>query len=132
MLFFEGGRALPILLGALVGGDAHADPLGKIIYRVRERHAAVLHEEADGIAVRTAAKTMVGLACGTDREARRLFVVEGAQSLVANARFFELNMLPDHVNDVGSAEEILDKLRRNHSPSLLNAQATRASYPAKC
>lgn len=92
----------------------------------------MLHEEADGIAVRTAAKTMVGLASGTDREARRLFVVEGAQALVTNARFFELDMLPDDVNDVGSAEEILDKLRRNHFPSLLNAQATRANYPAKC
>ena len=131
MLFFEGGGALPILLGALVGGNDHADSLGQITYRIRERHAAVLHEEANGVAVRTAAKTMVGLARGTDREARRLFVVEGAQALVADARFFELNMLPDDVNDVGSAEEILEKLRRNHFPSLLNAQATRANDPDK-
>lgn len=131
MLFFQCGRALPILLGALVCGHAHAHSLGQIFNRVGERHAAVLHEEADGVTVRTAAKAMVGLARGADREAGRLFVVEGAQALVGDAGFFKLNMLPDNVNDVSSAQEILEKLGRNHFPSLLNAQAGWANDPNK-
>ena len=59
-------RAGPILRAAVVFGHLHAVLLGQIRDRFNKAHASMLHQEADGVAIFSTAKTMVELLGRTD------------------------------------------------------------------
>ena len=85
-----------LLLGARIGGgDIHAGLGGKLLDRVHERHAAIVGQEADRVAMRAAAEAMVEMLVVVDREARRLFVVEGAAGLPLTPGANQLDARPD-------------------------------------
>ena len=98
------GGALALFGRALVFRHHHADLLGQVLHRFDKAQAAVVHQKAHRIAVHAAAEAVVGLARRADDEAGGLFPVEGAQALVVDAGFFQLDMAAHNVDDVGAGE----------------------------
>ena len=67
---------------------------------IGKRLAAVLHQEADGRAVRAAAEAVVELLRRAHRERRRLLAVERAARLVVRPGLLERDVAVDDVDDV--------------------------------
>ena len=88
--------------------DGYAALVGQVADGVDERHAVVLHEELEDVAVLAAAEAVVALALDVDVEGRRLLVVEGAACHEAAARALERKTVADHGHDVGPAADVLD------------------------
>ena len=103
-------RAL-IARARLVDPDMERDArlLRQVLHRLDEAQAVVLGEEADGVAVRTAAEAVVGLARGADDEAGALFAVKRAQALEIDARLLQGDELAHHIGDVGAGQQVLDE-----------------------
>src|SRR4051812_39465039 len=80
--------------GSLFGGGVvlrNLQPIlaGEIVHGLDESHSAVLHEEADRVAMRAAAEAVIELLGGADRERGRLLPVERAKPHEIGARLFE-------------------------------------------
>jgi hypothetical protein len=74
----------------------------------------MLHEETDRIAAAAAAKTFVDLLGGGDGKGRTLFIMERAEAKVVGTTFFELDKTADDLNNIDSAEDLLNSLLRYH------------------
>src|SRR5438874_4362083 len=72
------------------------------------------HQEADGVAVGTAAEAVVELLGRADGERRRLFVMERAEAEVVGAALLELDVARDDVDEVDAIEQVLLERIRNH------------------
>ena len=83
-----------------VVGHRHAHLLRQVGHGVAKAHSRVLHQEADGVAVRAAAEAVIELLGRVDAEARRLLAVEGAQPHVVGAAALELDMASHDLDDV--------------------------------
>jgi len=95
-------------------GYDHAVVERQILDRVDKTHAGILHQEADGGAVRAAPKAMVELLGGADRKTGGFFVMEGTQTHVVCAALFELDVLAHHVDNINAGQQILNKTLRYH------------------
>ncbi|MEN9452153.1 MAG: hypothetical protein RLZZ369_1212 [Pseudomonadota bacterium] len=104
LFFFLGFGFFAVFWAGVVIGDGHALHLRQLFDGFNKAQAGVLHQEAQRVAVHTATKAVIGLAAGADDEAGRLFAVEGAQTFEVDARFFERDMAPDDIDDVGSSQ----------------------------
>ena len=109
------GGALALARVAVVVGHGQAQLAGQILDRLDEAQAAVLHQEADRVAMHAAAEAVVGLARGADDEAGRLLAVEGAQALVVDAGLLQRHGAAHHVDDVGAGEQVLDEALGYHA-----------------
>src|SRR3546814_5586362 len=79
---FRSRRLLGLFRGARVGGgDFHPGFGGEFLDRVHEAQPALVGHPADRVAMRRAAETMVEALFVVDREAGRLFVMEGAAEI---------------------------------------------------
>ena len=87
----------------------HTGALGQFLDRVEELEAVVVHQEADGGAVRAAAEAVVELLVGRDGEAGRALVVEGAARRVLAALALERHSRADHLDDVGACQQVVDE-----------------------
>ena len=64
----------------------------------------MVHQEADGIAVLTATKTMKKLFCGADCKTGRFFTVEWAEAHEIGAAFFELDIATHNLHNIDAGE----------------------------
>lgn len=64
----------------------------------------MVHQEADGIAVLAASKTMEKLFCRADCKTGRFFTVEGAEAHEIGAAFFELDIATHDLHDINAGE----------------------------
>ena len=107
--------AVLIKLGTRRFRHLHADALRKILHRVDKTHAAVFHQEADGRAMRAAAKAVIKLLGRADGERWRLFGVERTAGGIVRTGTFEFHVPVDHFDDVDPAQQILNERLRNHA-----------------
>ena len=105
----EFGETLPFFRRALVLGHRKTHGLRKVTDRVHEAHAKVLHQEADGVAMHTAAEAVVGLARGTDGEAGGFFAVKGTQTHVVCTRLPQRDVSTDNLGNVDTAQQVLNE-----------------------
>ena len=101
--------ARPVLRADIVLRHLQAVLLGQVFNGLNEGHAAVLHQETDGIAVFAAVEAVIKLLGRADRKGRRLFTVERAQAHEVGAALFQLNITPDDVHHVGAGQEFLNE-----------------------
>lgn len=87
-------------------GHDHADVLGQVLDRIDEAHARVFDQEADGGAMGAAAETVIELLGRADGEARGLFAMERTQPHEIGAALFQLDVAPNHIDDVDTVEQI--------------------------
>ena len=80
----------------------------------------VLHQEADGRAVGSAAEAVIETLGGAHGERRRFLVVKRTACFELTTRFLELHVTPDDFRDVGSGDQIVDKVLRNHGVPLVD------------
>ena len=111
----------------------HCEPglLCKVVHCVHEAERRVLHQEADRIAMRAAAETVIRLARWTDREARRLLAMKRTKAFVIDACLSQLDLAPDDFDDVDARKQLLDERRRDHRGSLAPAFCTTGRPPRK-
>ena len=64
----------------------------------------MVHQEADSIAVFSAAKTMKKLFCAADCKTGRFFTVKGAQAHEIGAAFFELDIATHNLHNIDAGE----------------------------
>ena len=86
--------------------DRDAGRRGELLHRVDEGKPALIGHPTDRVAVRGAAEAVIEALVVVDVEARRLLVVERAQSLEAVAGLFERGNIP--LNQVYNFEAIAD------------------------
>jgi hypothetical protein len=111
-----------------VVGHGHADLLRQVGHGIAEAHAGMLHQEADGVAMRAAAEAVIELLGRVDAEARRFFAVEGAQPHVVGAAALELDVAADDLDDVDARQQVLQEAGWDHRGSL-GAQLPAARDP---
>src|SRR5439155_9151659 len=80
------------------------------------RHAAVVGEEADRVAVRAAAEAVIETLVVVDREARRLLVVERAARLPLAPGAEELHARRDHCRQHCARAQLVEKGGRKAHP----------------
>ncbi len=119
-----GGGQFAIRHRPVVVGHGQADLLRQILDRIDERHAVLLDEEADRIAVRSAAEAVIELLRRGDGEARRLLGVKRAQPAEVDPALLQLDLPADDVDDVDACQEFLDEGGRDHPISLRRDQCT--------
>ena len=115
--------------GLALLGQFEARLAGEVLDGVEKAEALVLHEEADGAAVRPAAEAMVELLLAADREGGGLLVVERAAGLVVLSGLAQGDATVDEVDDVGAGEEGVDEVGGNsagHGVSEQKREARRA------
>src|SRR5687767_7501640 len=88
-------------LGAL--WHRHAILLGEELEGLVEREALNLHYKIEDIAFGAAAETDIKLMGRMNREGRRFFRMERAQTRVARPRFLETHVFPDDGDNVDHA-----------------------------
>ena len=94
------------------GAGTSMPGLGReLLDRIHERHAAIVGEEADRVAVRAAAEAMVEALVVVDGEARRLLVVERAARLPLAPGADQLHRRRDHRAEA-SSERAVRRARR--------------------
>ncbi|MNR03022.1 hypothetical protein D3C85_1189000 [compost metagenome] len=98
---------------AFFAGHFHAGGLGQVLDSLGEIQIVVVHEKAQGVTARAAAKAVVELLVGAHAERRGLFLVERAAGGVVLACFFQLYARAHHIDDVGAVEEVVDKTLGN-------------------
>jgi hypothetical protein len=103
------GSLLPALVGALLR-HRQADLPCQVFHGLDEAEAGILHEEADGAAVRPAAEAVIELFRGADGKGRRLLAVEGTAGDIVRACLFQGQAALDDVDDVDAREEFLDEV----------------------
>lgn len=85
-----------------------------MLNRLDKAHAAMLHQEIDGIPMPAAAKTMIKLLGRAYCEGGSFFIMEGTTRRKIGACFFEWQMTRDHIDDIDASEQILNKRLFNH------------------
>ena len=73
----------------------------------------MLHQKSERRAVRTAAEAMIKALVRADRKRRGFLVMKRAASLVLPAGFLELYAAADHLDDVGTIDQIVDEFLRD-------------------
>ena len=97
------------------------DGLGKLEVVVR-------HQEADRRAVRAAAEAVVEALRRADRERRRLLAVKRAEAFVVAAGALQRDAGADHLDDVGSGDELVDEGFGDSPGHSRNYPSARADY----
>jgi hypothetical protein len=100
---------------ALFVRDLQADRGGQVLDRLDEADAGVLHQEADGAAVRAAAEAVVELLGRADREGGGFLGMEGTAGAVIGARLLQRHVAFDHIDDVDAGKQFLDEAFGDHA-----------------
>ena len=95
---------------ALLLGYVKASFTCKFFHRFWKAKMFQFHQKADGIAARAAAKAIVKLLVRCHAKRRCLFFVEWTASRIITATAFEFNAAIYNIDDVGSIEQIVDKV----------------------
>src|SRR5690606_24003936 len=86
---------------------SHAHRSSKRTHCFRETCPGVLYQEGNGRPVCAAAKAVVGLLGRADRERRRFFFMEGAETKQVGSALAQLHVAPHDVHNVDPGEKIL-------------------------
>ena len=99
----------------------HLQPilLGQVFDGLDKRHASMVHQKTDGVAVFAATKAVIKLLGRADTERRGFFAVKRAQPHKVGSALFQLNMPADNVNDVSACQQLLNKGLRNSHGGIL-------------
>ena len=108
-----GGLPRFVRAATFFAGDFHAGGFGQVLDSLGEVQVVVVHEKAEGIAARAAAKAVVELLVGADAERGGLFFVERAAGGVILAGFFQLHARADNIDDVGAVQKVVNKALGN-------------------
>ncbi len=109
-------RSAAFVRSRVGGGDVEAGLGRELLDRIHERHAAIVGEEADRVAMRAAAEAMVETLVIVDGEARRLFVVEGAAGLPLASGADQLHRWRDDGRKDRSSAKLVEEGRgKGHS-----------------
>ena len=104
---------------ALITRNRNAHRICKALDRLDETHVVVVHQKADGRAVRAAAEAVVEAFRRADRERRGLLVMERAACLELAAGLLELHAAADDLDDVCPSDQVVDKILGNQSGHVL-------------
>ena len=89
-----------LVAGVFDPGHFEAAIAGQFLHGIRKRLAGMLHQEADGGAVRAASEAVIELLGRTDGERRCLFAVERAAGDVVGAGLLQRDMAVDDLDDI--------------------------------
>jgi hypothetical protein len=113
----EDGEQVAAAGGALAAAGLarhfHAGHARQFFHRLDKFQVAVLHQEADGAAVGTAAEAVKELLVAADREGRGLFAVKRAQALEILAGLAQRHVTLDQLDDVDAGQQVGDELFGN-------------------
>src|SRR5690554_987929 len=90
-------RCLALARAARFFGHDHTDFGCQRPDSFREGGSGVLYQKRNGTAVSAAAKAVIKLFGGTDREGRGFFVVKRAKTKQVGSAFTQLNVTPDDI-----------------------------------
>ena len=90
----------------------------------------VLHQEAEDVAALAASEAVEDLPVGVDVEARRLLVVEGAESLPVRPGLLQLDVAGDEGDDVRPVSDFLDGRFRDQIRPLATESSDASSWSA--
>ncbi len=105
----DGRLAIGRAADALLTGDLHAMQAGQLFDGIGKLEPVVLHHKADGIAVGTAAETVIELLLLTDGKRGAFFVMKRAASLVVLTGFLQSHTGVDQLDNVCAYQQIIDK-----------------------
>ena len=94
--------ALTVLGRCTVFRNGQTGLLRQILDSLDEGHAAMLHQEGDGVAIGSAAEAVVELLGGADAERGGFFAVKRAQAHEVGPPFFELHVAAHHLHHVNA------------------------------
>ena len=100
------GFALDVAGTAPLARHLHVVEARELFDGLGKFEALVAHEKADGVAGDAATEALEELLGRTDREGRRLFLVEGTARLIVLPRLLERHVTPHDVDDVGAVKEL--------------------------
>ena len=107
-----------------------AGALRQHAHRLRERELLHIHDELDQSAPLATAEAVERRLVGRHRERRGLFGVERAQSPVTVAALAQRQVLPDHVDDIQTVDDLGDLGFRNaHGPVTERSPSGRRIWP---
>ena len=99
---------LHILLSVFLG-NIDAVMVSKLFHGLDEIHIIVFHHEADSVATLIASpKAMPGITACVHYKGRSLFIMKRATTFIVRPRFFELHNIANHINDVGTVNDLVD------------------------
>ena len=121
----QGVLLLPLLLGprpvlraGFVFWHLHPVLLGQVLNGLNKIHAGMVHQKADGVAILAAAKAMVKLLAGADREGGRFLPMKWAKPHEIGPAFLQLHVTADDVDHVSACQQLLNKgLGNGHGES---------------
>ena len=107
-------------LGFALLGYLHARPLGEIAYRIREGQTFRLHNKGDDTAACAAAEAVKDLLVRRNRKRTGFLVVEGTQTEIVRAAFFQLHILRNDLYNVVPRGQLVQKytVKRHFVPLL--------------
>ncbi len=108
-----GGLSRFVRATAFFARDLHAGGFRQFLDSLGEVQVVVVHDEAEGIAARAAAETVVELLVGADAERRGFFFVKRAAGGVVLASLLHLHARADNIDDVGAVQKVVNKALGN-------------------
>ena len=100
----RGSRTLFFLRGNIVVRHLQTHLLGQVLHGFNKAHASVFHQETDGIAVFSAAETVIELFGGAHTERGRLFTMKGTQPHEIGTALLQRDIAAHHVDDVNAGK----------------------------
>jgi hypothetical protein len=94
---------------AFFSRNLHAGGFGQFFDSLGEVQIVVVHDEAEGVATRAAAKAVIKLFVRADAERRGFFFVEGAAGSVIFAGFLHLHARANDIDDIGTVQKVVNK-----------------------
>ncbi len=105
------GNLLPCLvIGLRIPRHLQTDPGSQCFHRVQKLHVVIIHQEADGGAVRSTTEAVIKLLGRADVEGGRFLVVEGAAGSKLRARPLQRHTGVDQLGDICSGYQLVDEL----------------------
>jgi hypothetical protein len=93
--------------------DIDTQSRGELFNGLNEAESVVIHQKPEHGAVCPAAEAVIELFVRTDPKGGSFLVVEGAAGAELFARFFQRDASANELDDVGSADDVVDKRLRN-------------------
>ena len=106
----------------------HTYAARQLFYRINKTHACMFHHKADRRAMGSATKTVIKLLGLANRKRGRFFAVKRTAGGVICASLFKGDVTLNHIDDIETIEQILNKTFWNHSVLATVRQHSRITW----